>query len=177
MGALYVRKGVEFERIQDGGHQEKNKRAGTENIAGIVGLSKALEIATKNLDEYNEKLLNLRNYYIQKVKEIIPYIKINGTLEKRLPGNINMSFKGEEGEKLLFKLDEKGICVSTGSACSSGSSQPSHVLLALGLTPEYANSALRITFGEENTKEDVDYLVDCLEEIVRGFQKGTRTKR
>ena len=166
MGALYVRKGVEFDRIQDGGHQEKNKRAGTENIAGIVGLSKALEIATKNLDKYNEKLLDLRKYFIEKVQERIADIKINGSLENRLPGNINMSFKGINGEKLLFKLDEKGICASAGSACSSGTSQPSHVLLALGLTPEYANSTLRITFGEENTKEDVDYLVDCLDDIL-----------
>ena len=162
VGALYVREGIEFEKILDGGHQEKNKRAGTENVPGIVGMGKAIEIAYKNIEENNKKLINLRDYYISQVEEKIPNIKINGSIEKRLPGNCNISFKNIDGEELLFKLDSKGICASTGSACSSGSSEPSHVLTAIGLPPEIANSSLRITFGNENTKEDVDYLVECL---------------
>lgn len=119
VGALYVREGVEFERIQDGGHQEKNKRAGTENVAGIVGMGKAIEIAEKNLREYNEKLTNLRDYYLSKIEQKIPKIKINGHKTKRLPGNANISFENVDGQQLLLKLDELGICASTGSACSS----------------------------------------------------------
>ena len=165
VGALYVKEGIEFEKILDGGHQEKNKRAGTENVPGIVGMGKAIEIAYKNIEENNKKLVSLRDYYIEKVKEKIPNIKINGSLENRLPGNCNISFINIDGEELLFKLDSKGICASTGSACSSGSSEPSHVLTAIGLPAEIANSSLRITFGNENTKQDVDYLVQCLEEI------------
>lgn len=118
VGALYVREGIEFERIQDGGHQEKNKRAGTENVAGIVGLGKAIELAYENLEEYNAKLTELRDYYFSQIEEKIPDIKINGDRKKRLPGNANISFLGVEGEELLLKLDEVGICASTGSACS-----------------------------------------------------------
>lgn len=119
VGALYVREGIEFDRIQDGGHQEKNKRAGTENVAGIVGLGKAIELANEALEEYNAKLTSLRDYYFSQVEEKIPNIKINGDRIKRLPGNANISFENIEGEELLLKLDEKGICASTGSACSS----------------------------------------------------------
>ena len=153
--------------MQDGGHQEKNKRAGTENVAGIVGLGKAIERIYENFDEYNEKLTYLRDYYIKSVEEKIPYIKLNGHRTKRLPGNANISFKFIEGEALLLNLDFKGICASTGSACASGSVDPSHVLLAIGLPHEIAHGSLRITIGEENSKEDIDYLVESLVEIVK----------
>ncbi len=161
MGALYVKTGVKLERIQDGGHQEKNKRAGTENVAGIVGIGKAIELAYQNFDAYNQKLTELRDYYISQVEEKIPYIKVNG-----LPGNANISFRFIEGESLLLILDGKGICASSGSACTSGSLEPSHVLLAIGLPHEVAHGSLRTTFGEENTKEDVDFLVETLVEAV-----------
>lgn len=166
MGALYVKTGVKFEKIQDGGHQEKNKRAGTENVAGIVGMGKAIELAYQNFDSYNNKLTELRDYYISQIEEKIPYIKINGHRTKRLPGNANISFRFIEGEALLLNLDAKGICASSGSACTSGSLEPSHVLLAIGLPHEVAHGSLRTTFGEENTKEDVDFLVDTLVEAV-----------
>ncbi len=171
MGALYVRTGVKFDKIQDGGHQEKNKRAGTENVAGIVGLGKAIELVYENFDEYNQKLKNLRDYYISQVEEKIPYIKINGHRTKRLPGNANISFKFIEGESLLLNLDMKGICASSGSACTSGSLEPSHVLVAIGLEPEIAHGSLRVTFGEDNTKEDVDFLVTTLIEVVDKLRK------
>lgn len=166
MGALYVKTGVNFEKIQDGGHQERNMRAGTENVAGIVGLGKAIELAYKNFDEYNEKLTSLRDYYISQVEEKIPNIKLNGHRARRLPGNANISFIGVDGEALLLNLDMKGICASSGSACTSGSLDPSHVLVAIGLSSEIAQGSLRVTFGDENTKEDVDYLVQSLVEIV-----------
>lgn len=166
IGALYVKTGINFKKIQDGGHQEKNKRAGTENVANIIGLGKAIELAYQNIDEYNNKLINLRDYYVSEVKKRIPYVKLNGHTEKRLPGNANISFEFVDGESLLFNLDMKGICASSGSACTTGSLNPSHVLLAIGLPEGIANGALRTTFGEENTKEDVDYLVNSLVEVV-----------
>lgn len=166
IGALYVKTGINFKKIQDGGHQEKNKRAGTENVASIIGLGKAIELAYQNIDEYNNKLTNLRDYYVSEVKRRIPYVKLNGHTEKRLPGNANISFEFVDGESLLFNLDMKGICASSGSACTTGSLNPSHVLLAIGLPEGIANGALRTTFGEENTKEDVDYLVNSLVEVV-----------
>jgi len=172
VGALYVRNGIEFDRIQDGGHQEKNKRAGTENVAGIVGLGKAIELADKNLENYNSKLTNLRDYYFKQVEEKIPNIKINGSKENRLPGNANISFEGINGEELLLKLDQYGICASSGSACSSGSPNPSHVLLALGLPKELAYGSLRVTLGEENNKDDVDFLVSKLQEIVKELREN-----
>lgn len=171
MGALYVKKGVHFEKIQDGGHQERNMRAGTENVAGIVGLGKAIELAYKNFDEYNEKLTSLRDYYISQVEEKIPNVKLNGHRVKRLPGNANISFIGVDGEALLLNLDIRGICASSGSACTSGSLAPSHVLVAIGLSSEIAQGSLRVTFGDENTKEDVDYLVQSLVEIVGKLRK------
>ena len=166
IGALYIKKGIEFERFIDGGHQEKNKRAGTENVAEIVGLGKACKIANQNIDQYQEKLKNLRDYCLNKIKENIPEIHINGTMEKRLPGNINISFKNVESNELLFRLDELGICASGGSACSSGDNNPSHVLTAIGTPSELAKGAIRFTFGDFNTKEDVDYLVESLKEII-----------
>ena len=166
VGALYARTDVKFDKIQDGGHQERNKRAGTENVAGIVGIGKAIELIYKNFDEYNNKLLNLRDYYIKQIEEKIQYVKLNGHRTKRLPGNANISFKFVDGEALLLNLDTKGICASTGSACTSGSLDPSHVLLAIGLPHDVAQGSLRITFGEDNTKEDVDFLVDTLVNVV-----------
>ena len=146
VGALYVRSGIEFSKIQDGGHQERDKRAGTENVAGIVGLGKAIELADCNLENYNSKLLKLRNYFIREITTKYETVKINGDLKHRLPGNINISFPGIDGEELLLKLDGYGICASAGSACSSGSSQPSHVLTAIGLDREHIGGSLRITF-------------------------------
>lgn len=171
IGALYVRTGVSFDKIQDGGHQERNKRAGTENVAGIVGLGKAIELAYENFDEYNKKLIDLRDYYISQVEEKIPYVKLNGHRTKRLPGNANISFRFVEGEALLLNLDMKGICTSSGSACTSGSLDPSHVLIAIGLSKEVAYSSLRTTFGDDNTKEDVDYLIQSLVEVVEKLRK------
>ncbi len=166
IGALYVRKGIRFNKFIDGGHQERNKRAGTENVASIVGLAKAIEIAYLNLEENNKHLIELRDLYISQVEEKIPYVKLNGHRQNRLPGNANISFKFIEGESLLLNLDIKGICASSGSACTSGSLDPSHVLLAIGLLHEVAHGSLRISFGIENTKEDVEFLVSELVEIV-----------
>ncbi len=166
IGALYVRKNVPFVKFIDGGHQERNKRAGTENVAGIVGLGKAIELAYKDLDEHNEKIKKLRDYYVEQVEKRIPYIKVNGDRNKRLPGNSNISFRFIEGESLLLNLDLKGICASSGSACTSGSLDPSHVLLAIGLPHEIAHGSLRVSIGKYNTKEEIDYVVDSLVEIV-----------
>ncbi len=172
VGAIYVREGIEFERIQDGGHQEKNKRSGTENVPGIVGLGKAIDLIYKNFDEYNNKLITLRDYYFSQIENKIKDVKINGDKENRLPGNANVSFKGVDAQELLLYLDAKGICASAGSACTSGSSSPSHVLVAIGLDEELAGSSLRVTFGIDNTKEDVDYLVESLVEIVEKLRKS-----
>ena len=166
VGALYVKTGIPFEKFISGGHQERNKRAGTENVAGIVGIGKAIELAYENLDEYNKKIKELRDYYVKQVEEKIPYIKINGDVEKRLPGNSNISFRFIEGEGLLLNLDLKGICASSGSACTSGSLDPSHVLLAIGLPHEIAHGSLRVSIGKYNTKEEIDYLIENLMEIV-----------
>ncbi len=166
VGALYIKNDIPFNKIQDGGHQEKDKRAGTENVAGIVGMGKAIEISNANIEKYNKKLIELREYFISCVEQKIPYIKINGHRTKRLPGNCNIAFKFIDGEDLLLNLDAHGICASSGSACNSQSSEPSHVLMAIGVPYELANSSLRISLGEENTKEDIDYLVNCLIESV-----------
>ena len=167
VGALYVREGVNFKEIQDGGHQENGKRAGTENVAGIVGMGKAIELVYENIEEYNKKLIELREYCIEKLQSKIGKIKINGARKDRLPGNINISFLGEDSSDLLLKLDEKGICTSAGSACNTGTSSPSHVLMAIGLNNEEAEGALRITLGKENTKEDIDYLVNNIVDIFK----------
>ena len=166
IGALYVRNGIEFEKFMDGGHQEKNKRAGTENVAGIVGLGKACELANHHLKEHSKHLRELRDYFIAQVGEKIEGAVLNGGIENRLPGNANFSFPAVDGEALLLNLDAKGICASAGSACTSGSSKPSHVLSSIGLSDDLAQSSLRVTFGEDNTKEDVDYLIESLCEII-----------
>ena len=172
IGALYVKSGIEFERFMDGGHQEKNKRAGTENVAEIVALGKACQIAEKNIEQYQQKLKNLRDYCLKKIQEKIPDIHINGTMERRLPGNINISFKDLNSGELLLRLDEVGICASGGSACSSKEASPSHVLTAIGLPSELSKGALRLTFGDYNSIEDVDYLVENLVRIVEEMRKA-----
>ena len=166
IGVLYVKKGITFQKFMNGGHQERNKRAGTENVPAIVGMGKAIEIAYRDLEKHTKQIKELRNYYVDQVKYKIPYIKINGDMEKRLPGNSNISFRFIEGEGLLLNLDLKGICASSGSACTSGSLDPSHVLLAIGLSHEIAHGSLRISIGKYNTKEEIDYLVENLVEIV-----------
>ncbi len=150
-----------------GGHQEKDKRAGTENVAGIVALGKACEIAKRDMGKNIEYLRTLRDYFIKLVEEKIDIAMFNGSRKLRVSGNSNFSFKGIDSQSLLLKLDEKGICVSSGSACSEGNGKPSHVLKAIGLSDEEAKSAIRVTLGEENTKEDIDYLVDSIIESVR----------
>ena len=167
IGVLYVKDGVDFTKIQNGGEQERNKRAGTENVPGIIGIGTALELAYNHFERNTKHLEELRNYYLQQAEKRIPNIKLNGDRIKRLPGNCNISFEGVIGNELLQKLDEQGICASVGSACSTKSFSPSHVLTAIGLPPKMAVGALRITFGRENTKEDVDFLVDNLEKIVK----------
>ena len=166
IGVLYVKKGIDFERFIDGGHQEKNKRAGTENVAEIVGLGKACELAERNLEYHQQKIKSLRDYCVQQIETKIPNIHINGGTQNRLPGNINISFEQMESEELLYRLDEVGICASGGSACSSGETAPSHVLTAIGVPAQLAKKAVRFSFGDFNTKNDVDYLVSNLERIL-----------
>ena len=165
-GALYVRQGVKLMSFITGGAQERMRRAGTENVPGIVGLGKAIELATANIKEKQEKLIALRDRYIKKVLETVPYSRLNGHPAERLAGNANISFEYIEGEGLLLSLDMKGIAASSGSACTSGSLDPSHVLLAIGLKHEQAHGSLRTSFGEDTTVEDIDYMVDAIAEIV-----------
>lgn len=172
VGVAYINENIPFIRMQDGGHQERDKRAGTENVPGIIGLSKALEIAYENLEEYNKKIKGLRDYYILEVKRRIPYIKVNGDLEKRLSGNANICFSGVDGSKLLSELNAKGICASSGSACSAGLLTPSHVLLAIGISPNLAKGSLRISFGKENTIDDTKFLIDSIEEAVNKIRRN-----
>lgn len=175
IGAAYIKKGIKFEPVIFGGHQENNKRAGTENVAGIVGLGRAIELADQNIEEYNEKLNELRIYCIEQIMQKLDKVKLNGHPDKRLPGNVNISIKGVEGESLLLMLDMNNICASSGSACTSGSLDPSHVLVAIGLKDDCAQGSLRITFGDENIKEDVDYIVSKLVEIVNKLRnKGKK---
>ena len=165
-GALYVRKGVKLTSFITGGAQEKNRRAGTENVAGIVGLGKAIELATEDIPKKAAYLTKLRDTYIQKILDTVPYAQLNGHPEERLPGNANISFSFIEGEGLLLFLDMKGISASSGSACTSGSLDPSHVLLAIGRKHEEAHGSLRVSFDTENTLEDVDAIVTAVAEIV-----------
>ncbi len=171
IGALYIKKGVKITSFLHGGAQERGRRASTENVAAIVGLAKALEIATQNLDDHNKKLLALRERTINEIQKQIPFVKLNGHRDKRLPGNVNFSFEFIEGESLLLMLDMKGIAASSGSACTSGSLDPSHVLLAIGLPHEIAHGSLRLSFGEENSDDDVDYLLEVLPPIVQRLRE------
>ena len=166
IGFLYIRKGVKIRSFVHGGAQERKRRAGTENVPGIVGLGTAVSRAVRTMEERTAKEIELRDYLIDRVMNEIPYTKLNGHKEKRLPNNANFSFRFIEGEALLIKLDMKGICGSSGSACTSGSLDPSHVLLAIGLPHETAHGSLRLTLNEEITKEDIDYVTDSLKEIV-----------
>lgn len=166
VGALYIKKGIRLDNLISGGAQERNRRAGTENVPGIVGLGKAIELAYENLDQKNEKIINLRERLIRKIEENFDYIRLNGHRTKRLPGNVNFSFEFIEGESILLSLDMEGIAASSGSACTSGSLDPSHVLLAIGLPHGIAHGSLRLSLGIYNTEEEVDYVVDKLIEIV-----------
>jgi cysteine desulfurase len=166
IGALYVRRGVTLPPHMHGGAQENNRRAGTENLTGIVGFGKAAEIAGENLVKHIEVVTGLRNYFLERVRERIPDIRINGSLESRLPGNINITFKYIEGEALLLLLDMAGIAVSTGSACSSASLSPSHVLEAIGVPVEEIHGSIRFTVGDFTTRDDLDYTVGVLAESV-----------
>jgi len=171
IGALYVRKGVKLASQQHGGHHERDRRAGTENVAGIVGLGKAAELARSHLAEQIEHTRSLRDYLEAGAQERIPYVQVNGDPVRRLPNISNMSFRFIEGEGILISLDLKGIAVSTGSACSSGSLEPSHVLAALGLPPEIARGSLRFSLSRYNTREEIDYLLEVLPEVVARLRK------
>ncbi|MFR8813176.1 MAG: cysteine desulfurase NifS [Lachnospiraceae bacterium] len=166
IGFLYIRQGLKVKSFIHGGAQERKRRAGTENVPGIVGLGKAVEIAMETMEERTAKESALRDYLIARIEEEIPFAKLNGHRVKRLPNNVNFCFRFIEGESMLIMLDMAGICGSSGSACTSGSLDPSHVLLAIGLPHEIAHGSLRLTLGDENTKEQVDYVVDHLKEIV-----------
>ncbi len=171
IGALYIRKGTKIISFMHGGAQERGRRASTENVAAIVGFGKAIELATSNMDEYNKKLTAFRNRTIDEIQKRVPFIKLNGDRYKRLPGNVNFSFSFIEGESLLLMLDMKGIAASSGSACTSGSLDPSHVLLAIGLPHETAHGSLRISYGDENTNEDVDYILETIPPIVERLRE------
>lgn len=166
IGALYVRKGIRLRAFIHGGAQERSRRGGTENVPAIVGFGKAVELAMKDMAEESARLVELRDYFIAQVEEKVPYVKLNGHRSLRLPNNANLSFEFIEGESLLIMLDMKGVCASSGSACTSGSLDPSHVLLAIGLPHEIAHGSLRVTLGDSTTKEDLDYVVESLITIV-----------
>lgn len=166
IGVLYVRKGIKIENLIHGGGQERARRAGTENIASIVGLGKAIELATENLDEHAKKMTVLRDKLIDGLLKV-PHTRLNGPRgDKRLPGNVNITFEFIEGESILLSLDFEGVCASSGSACTSGSLDPSHVLLAIGLPHELAHGSLRLTLGDGSTEEDVDYVIEVVPPII-----------
>ena len=171
IGVLYLRDGIKFRKYLNGGHQERNRRAGTENVAGIVGLSKAMSLSYENLEENNKRIIELRNYFINEIKKNIKKIKINGDLENRLPGNINVSFEFVEADNILHELDKRGIYISTGSACTAGSIESSHVLKAIGVSDAMAHATIRISIGKDNTKEEIDYAIKCIVEIVNNLRK------
>jgi cysteine desulfurase len=166
VGALYIRKGVRIENLIHGGGQERKRRAGTENLAGIVGMGKAIELATADIPGHTVKIRTLRDRLIKTVLAEIPHTRLNGHPEKRLPGNFNVSFEFIEGESMLLWLDDEGICASTGSACTSGSLEPSHVLLATGVPVEVSHGSLRLTLGDVNTEADVDTVLAVLPKVV-----------
>ncbi|MBE5750431.1 MAG: cysteine desulfurase [Clostridiales bacterium] len=171
VGALYIRNGVKVESILTGGHQERMKRGGTTNVAGIVGFAEAFKIADRDIDKNFEYVSMLRDRFIDRVLEEVPFVKLNGPRTGRLPANADFSFKFIEGESILFSLDLAGIAVSSGSACSSGSLEPSHVLLALGLPEELAHGSIRFSFGKHNTIEEVDYAVDTIKDAVKRLRE------
>ncbi len=166
IGFLYLRNGIKFGPLLHGGAQERSRRAGTHNVPGIVGMGEAVKLAMRDMEKNAEQETEIRDYLIDCIEKEIPYVKVNGHREKRLPNNVNVCFRFIEGESLLIMLDQKGICASSGSACTSGSLDPSHVLLAIGLVHEIAHGSLRLTLSEETTKEEADYVVDNLKVIV-----------
>lgn len=166
IGFLYIRTGLKLRSFVHGGAQERSRRAGTENVTGIVGLAKAVEIAFETMEERTKKESEMRDHLIERILAEVPYARLNGHRTNRLPNNVNISFQFIEGESLLIMLDMAGICASSGSACTSGSLDPSHVLLAIGLPHEIAHGSLRMTIGDENTMEEMDYVVDNIKEIV-----------
>ncbi len=167
IGFLYIRSGIKLGALLHGGAQERNRRAGTENVPGIAGLEAAVTRAMKGMEEKAARESKLRDYLIERIEKEIPHCRLNGHRTKRLPGNVNFSFLYAEGESILIMMDMKGICVSSGSACTSGALDPSHVLLALGLKQEEARGSLRLTLSEENTREELDYTVESLKEILQ----------
>ena len=171
VGALYIRKGVRIPNLLHGGAQEMGKRAGTENVPGIVGFGKAAELARVNFDQHVKHLTELRDYLAKRITEEIPDVFINGTMEERHPGNLNITFKYIEGESILLKLDMHHICVSTGSACSSKSLKPSHVLAALGVSDELIHGTVRFSIGDFTTREDIDYVMDALKQEVEWLRE------
>ncbi len=166
IGFLYIRTGLKLRNFVHGGAQERSRRAGTENVTGIIGFAKAVEIAFRTMEERSQKECKMRDYLIDRILAEIPYARLNGHRTKRLPNNVNISFQFIEGESLLIMLDMAGICASSGSACTSGSLDPSHVLLAIGLPHEIAHGSLRMTIGDENTMEEIDYVIEQIKEIV-----------
>lgn len=171
IGFLYIRKGVKIKNLIHGGAQERNRRAGTENVPGIVGIGKACEIAMANMKERTAKEIKLRDHLIERLTTEIPYSRLNGSRTNRLPNNVNCCFRFIEGESLLLWLDQAGICASSGSACTSSSLDPSHVLLAIGLPHEIAHGSLRLTLNEDITMEQIDYTADKVKEIVENLRQ------
>ena len=171
VGALYIRNGLDLGKIITGGHQEITRRGGTTNVAGVVGFSEALRLSRESLDKDNEYIKGIRDRFIERVESEIPYVKLNGSRENRLSNNADFSFYFIEGESILMMLDLEGIAVSSGSACSSDSLDPSHVLLAMGIPAEYAHGSIRFTFGKDNTLEEVEYTVDKLKEIIHKLRE------
>lgn len=171
IGVLYIRQGIKIDSLITGGSQERKKRAGTENVPSIVGMGKAIEIAHENMEEDNKRLISLRDSLIEKINSNIDYIRLNGPTNKRLPGNVNFCFRFIEGESLLLSLDMVGIAASSGSACTSGSLDPSHVMLSIGLTHEVAHGSLRLSLGDFNTAEEIDYVVKNLVTIVNRLRQ------
>lgn len=171
VGALYIKRGTRIDNFMHGGAQERNRRGGTENVAGIAGLGKAISLATANIEEKAARITALRDKLIAGIEKEIPHIRFNGHRTDRLPGNVNFCFQYIEGEALLLRLDAKGIAASSGSACTSGSLDPSHVLLALGLPHEIAHGSLRLSIGEQNTEEEIDYVLKVLPDIVNTLRQ------
>lgn len=171
LGALYVRNGLKIDKLIVGGHQERTRRGGTTNVPAVVGMAEALRLTRETLEQDNKKVKELRDYFVARVEGEIPDAYLNGDRDSRVVSNANFSFKYIEGESILFMLDLNGICVSSGSACSSGSLDPSHVLLSIGVPIEVAHGSIRFSFGKENTKEQVDYVVNKLKEIVNNLRE------
>lgn len=176
VGFLYVRTGTPILWQQHGGAQESNRRAGTENVPAIMGMTRALELAYEELDERNAHVQKLRDQLIEGILKRIPDSRLNGDRERRLPNNVNMTFAGVDGETLLLNLDLHGIAASSGSACTTGSTEPSHVLLSIGLAPEEARSSIRLSLGKDNTQAEIDRTLDVLEETVLRLRKLARVR-